>query len=175
MLYHLHELSHFFGPFRLFEYITFRAGGAFFTAFLLTVLAIPPLLPFFRKHCIQKSARTDDGGPPHKPLMGGIVIIASILVSAFLWGMVPDRKLIVFLLATFALGVLGFADDFIKLRYLRQERDGVKERTKIIVQAVVSVVAIYALYKTHGTVTMKIFLPGFKPPFQFVPGSETSR
>ena len=47
MLYYLHNFSEYFGPLRLFEYISFRAGGAFFTAFLLTVFAIPPLLPFF--------------------------------------------------------------------------------------------------------------------------------
>ena len=172
MLYYLHNFSEFFGPFRLFEYITFRAGGAFFTAFLLTVFAIPPLLPFFRKHCIQKSARIDNGEKPHKPLMGGVIIIASVLISSLLWGVLSDRKLIVFLLATIALALLGFADDFIKLKYLRQERDGVKERTKVIIQAIVSILAVYVLYKTHGTVTMKIFLPCFKRAFQFVPGVE---
>ena len=172
MLYYLHNFSEFFGPFRLFEYITFRAGGAFFSAFLLTVFAIPPLLPFFRKHCIQKSARIDNGEKPHKPLMGGVIIIASVLISSSLWGVLFDRKLIVFLLATIALALLGFADDFIKLKYLRQERDGVKERTKVIIQAIVSILAVYALYKTHGTVTMKIFLPCFKRAFQFEPGAE---
>ena len=173
MLCDLHNFSQFFGPLRLFEYITFRAGGAFFTAFVLTVAVIPPLLPFLRKHCIQKSARTDDGGPPHKPLMGGVVIMGSVLISSLLWGVVTDRKLIVFLLATAALAILGFADDFVKLKYLRQERDGVKERTKAVIQAIVSILAIYALYKTSGTVTMKIFLPCFKRAFQFVPGPES--
>ena len=172
MFYYLHIYSDWFGPLRLFEYISFRAGGAFFTAFLLTVLAIPPLLPFFRKYCIQMSARTDDDTRPKKPLMGGVVIIGAVVISALLWGMIPDRKLIVFIFATLALAALGFVDDFIKLKYLRQERDGVKRNTKIVVQAIIAVVAIYALYKTHGTVTMKIFLPCFKQAFQFVPGSE---
>ena len=172
MLYYLHNFSDWFGPFRLFEYISFRAGGAFFTAFLLTVFAILPLLPFFKTHCIQKSARTDDDTRPKKPLMGGVVIIGAVVISALLWGMIADRKLIVFILATLALAVLGFVDDFIKLKYLRQERDGVKRNTKIFFQALISVIAIYALYKTHGTVTMKIFLPCFKQAFQFVPGSE---
>ena len=172
MLYLLHHLDSFFGPLRLFEYISFRAGGAFMTAFLLTMLLIPPLLPFFKKHCVQKSARTDDGKQPHKPLMGGILIIGSVMISTLLWGVLSDRKLIVFLLATIALAALGFADDYIKLRYLRQERDGVKERTKVIVQALVSFLAIYALYKTYGTVTMKIHLPLFKYPFQFLPDAK---
>ena len=172
MFYYLHNFSDCFGPFRLFEYISFRAGGAFFTAFLLTVFAIPPLLSFFKTHCIQKSARTNDDTRPKKPLMGGVIIIGAVVISALLWGMIPDRKLIVFILATLALAALGFVDDFIKLKYLRQERDGVKRNTKIFFQALISVIAIYALYKTHGTVTMKIFLPCFKQAFQFVPGNE---
>ena len=94
--------------------------------------------------------------------MGGVVIIGAVVFSALLWGMISDRKLVVFILATLALATLGFVDDFIKLKYLRQERDGVKRKTKIIVQAIISAVAIYALYKTHGTVTMKMFLPCFK-------------
>ena len=172
MLYYLHNFSEYFGPLRLFEYISFRAGGAFFTAFLLTVLTVPPLLPFFKTHCIQMSARTDDDTSPKKPLMGGVVIIGAVVISALLWGMIPDRKLNVFIFATLTLAALGFVDDFIKLKYLRQERDGVKRNTKIFFQALISIIAIYALYKTHGTVTVKIFLPCFKQPFQFVPGSE---
>ena len=163
MFYYLHNFSEWFGPLRIFEYITFRAAGAFFTAFLLTVLAIPPLLPFFNKNCIQKSTRTDDDTRPKKPLMGGVIIISSVVISALLWGMICDRKLIVFILATLALAGLGFVDDFIKIKYFRQERDGVKRNTKIIVQAIISIIAIYALYKTHGTVTMQIFLPGLMP------------
>ena len=38
MLYFLSELKHLWGPLRLFEYITFRAGAAAFTAFLIVVL-----------------------------------------------------------------------------------------------------------------------------------------
>ena len=172
MLYYLHNLSDVFGPLRLFEYISFRAGGAFFTAFAITVLIIPFLLPFFKRNCVQKSSRTDDGKKPHKPLMGGVVIIGAIVIAALLWGKIPDRKLLVFIAATIALAVLGFVDDFIKLKYLREERDGVKRSTKVFFQALISVICIYALYKTHGTVTMKIFLPCFKQAFQFVPGAE---
>ena len=119
MFYYLHNFSELFGPLRLFEYISFRAGGAFFTAFLLTAFAIPPLLPFFKMHCIQKSSRTGDGKKPYKPLMGGVIIIGAVVISALLWGMVSDSKLVVFILATLALATLGFVDDFIKLKYLR--------------------------------------------------------
>lgn len=174
MLYLLADWSSHFGPLRLFDYVTFRAGGAFLTAFFLVVLAIPPLLPFFRKHCIQKSARTDDAPQqkPSTPLMGGVVIIAGIVLSTLFWGKLPERTLIVFLIATLALMFLGMADDIIKTRYLRSEKDGVKERTKLIVQAVVAIFAIYALYKTQGAVTMQVHFPLSRQPFQFLPGTE---
>ncbi len=173
MLYLLADLSRYFGPLRLFDYVTFRAAGAFVTAFLLVVLAIPPLLPFFRKHCVQLSARTDDAKEkPKTPLMGGVVIILGIVISTVFWGRLPERTLIVFLLATIALTLLGMADDIIKTRYLRSEKDGVSERTKMLIQAVVAVLAIYALYKTHGAVTMQVYCPLAKQPFQFLPGGE---
>lgn len=173
MLYFLHNLETYFGPFRLFEYVTFRSGGAFVTAFLIVLFGVPPLLPFFQKHCVQKSARTDDAKDKRQvPLMGGVVIVVAIVMSVLLWGIITERILMVFLLATLALTGLGMTDDIIKTRYLRSERDGVKERTKLIVQAIVTFAAIYALYKTHGTVTMKVFFPFAKQPFQFLPGAE---
>jgi len=173
MLYFLHNFETYFGPFRLFEYVTFRSGGAFVTAFLIVLFGVPPLLPFFQKYCVQKSARTDDAkDKPRIPLMGGVVIVGAIVMSVLLWGIITERILAVFLLATLALTGLGMTDDIIKTRYLRSERDGVKERTKLIVQAIVAFAAIYALYKTHGTVTMKIFFPFAKQPFQILPGAE---
>ncbi len=175
MLYFLSGWSVYFGPFRLFEYVTFRAGGAFLTAFLAVAAAIPYLLPFFRKHCVQKSARTDDAvqQKPTTPLMGGVIIIGGVVLSTVLWSQVTERALVVFLLATLALTLLGMTDDIIKTLYLRSEKDGVKERTKLLVQAAVAVVAIYALYKTHGAVTMKVYFPFSRNPFQFLPGTET--
>ena len=129
MLYLLADWSSHFGPLRLFDYVTFRAAGAFLTAFLLVALAIPPLLPFFRKHCVQKSARTDDAPQqkPTTPLMGGVIIIAGIIISTLFWGKLPERTLFVFIIATLGLMALGMVDDIIKTRYLRSEKDGVKE------------------------------------------------
>lgn len=174
MLYLLADWSSHFGPLRLFDYVTFRAAGAFLTAFLLVALAIPPLLPFFRKHCVQKSARTDDAPQqkPTTPLMGGVIIIAGIIISTLFWGKLPERTLFVFIIATLGLMALGMVDDIIKTRYLRSEKDGVKERTKLIIQAIVAVFAIYALYKTHGAITMQVHCPFSRQPFQFLPGAE---
>ena len=53
MYYYLSSLSTDWGPLRLFNYITFRAGGAFITAFLIVLLSIPVFLPYFRVHCVH--------------------------------------------------------------------------------------------------------------------------
>lgn len=174
MLYFLNSLESVWGPFRLFHYITFRAGGAFITAFLFVLFVIPPFLPFFRKHCIQKSPRMDDQPEkPKVPLMGGVFVVAAIVFAALLWGRITDRTFIIFTLSTLALAILGMADDIIKTKYLRSERDGVRERTKVLVQGAVAVVAVYLLYKTSGTVTMQVFFPFSRQPFHFQPGGES--
>lgn len=174
MLYFLNSLESAWGPFRLFHYTTFRAGGAFLTAFVFVLFAIPPFLPFFRNHCVQLSPRMDDAAAqkPQTPLMGGVFIVVAITLAAVLWGRITERTLVIFLLATIALCILGMVDDIIKTKYLRTERDGVKERTKLVVQTAVAVIAVYLLYKTRGTVTMKVFFPFTRQPFQFLPGKE---
>ena len=174
MLFFLSSLESAWGPFRLFHYTTFRAGGAFLTAFVFVLFSIPPFLPFFRNHCVQLSPRMDDAvvQKPQTPLMGGVFVVVAITLAAVLWGRITERTLVIFLLATIALGILGMIDDIIKTKYLRTERDGVKERTKLVVQTAVAVIAVYLLYKTHGTVTMKVFFPFTRQPFQFLPGKE---
>ena len=174
MYYYLNSLASDWGPFRLFNYITFRAGGAFIMAFLIVLLAIPVFLPFFQAHCVQMSPRMDDQPEkPRTPLMGGIIMISAIVISTMLWSRITERTLIIFVLSTLALGILGMIDDIIKTKYLRSERDGVRERTKMIVQAVVTVIALYLLYKTSGTVTMQVYFPFSRQPFQFYPGEES--
>ena len=174
MLFFLSSLESAWGPFRLFHYTTFRAGGAFLTAFVFVLFSIPPCLPFFRNHCVQLSPRMDDAvvQKPQTPLMGGVFVVVAITLAAVMWGRITERTLVIFLLATIALGILGMIDDIIKTKYLRTERDGVKERTKLVVQTAVAVIAVYLLYKTHGTVTMKVFFPFTRQPFQFLPGKE---
>lgn len=183
MLFLLHYLRGTFSPLRLFEYVTFRAAGAFLTAFLLVALLLPLFLPFFRKHLTQKSERLDsaNGGPvgdpaaPPKtrpPLMGGLLIVGAVIVTTVLWGIVWERMLAVFLLVLVVLTLLGMADDIIKVKYLRRERDGVTERTKLIVQTLVTVLAVYLLYKTRGSVSMQVFFPFSKQPFHFSPEGE---
>lgn len=80
-------------------------------------------------------------------------------------GLINECMLTVLVLATLTFVLVELVDDCSKVRYRRQERDRVKECAKLIVQLPVSMIAVYALYKTHVMVTM-IFSNN---RFQFLP------
>ena len=122
MLYYLSDLKDFFGPLRIFEFITFRAAGALFTALLLTLLLGPLTIRFLHRFKIYSPGRLNGLVPeeeltPEKdqtPAMGGILIILSITVSTLLWGVLTNPFTSLFLATLLSLGGLGFLDDFMK-------------------------------------------------------------
>ena len=181
MLYYLESLRTAFGPFRLFEYVTFRSGGALLTALLIVLIAGKPVIGILKKFCIanwryENLLGEQEGEALKKktPTMGGILIVGAILISTLLWG-VMNRMLIIFLCVLCTLCVLGFVDDFIKIRYKRDVRDGVSGKAKMLVQFLISLSAAYLLYKTPDAVTMKLFIPFFKEPVIALPDMDTAK
>ena len=93
MLYLLSYFSDFFGPLRLFEYVTFRAGGAAITAFLLVLLLGKYVAKALRSLNAMGAERLQGIMPPEMidkeksktPCMGGILIIGAIVVAGILW------------------------------------------------------------------------------------------
>ena len=181
MLYYLEGLRSAFGPFRLFEYVTFRAGGALFTAMLFVILFGKPVIKLLKKFCVANwryenllSEQEDEELKKKTPTMGGVLIVAAILISTLLWG-VMNRMLIIFLCVLCSLSVLGFMDDFIKIRYKRDIRDGVSGKMKMFVQFFISLSAAYFLYKTPEAVTMQLYIPFFKDPVIALPDNDTAQ
>src|SRR6266852_1814627 len=93
MFYYLTEFKDLFFAFNIFKYITFRAGMAAVTTFLLCVIFGPIVIEKLKKFKIQEVAKRDDCPDLDKfqhskqgtPTMGGIFIIGSILISVLLW------------------------------------------------------------------------------------------
>ena len=106
--------------------------------------------------------------------MGGLLIVAAILVSTLLWG-VMNRMLLIFLCVLCSLCILGFLDDFIKIRYKRNIRDGISGKAKLLVQFLIALSAAYLLYKTPDAVTMKLFVPFFKDPVIALPDMDSAQ
>src|SRR5262249_43193281 len=119
MLYYLHNLKNIWGAFNVFQYITFRAGGAIVTALLASLALGPAVITMLRRHKIEQIQRAD--GPSshmHKqgtPTMGGLLIFAAVLISSLLW-MRPDNRFTWIMVGVMvALTAVGFWDDYLKL------------------------------------------------------------
>ena len=151
MLYLLSLLSGDFGPFRLFDYVTLRAGGAARTAVLLVVLLGGFTARQLRRLNAQAASRLEGLVPPEfidkeknrTPCMGGILLIGAILVTALLWNVMTNPIAITLVVATAAFSLIGFADDFMKVVYKR--RDGIPGRAKLAGQFLVAGLAVWRL------------------------------
>ncbi|MDP8298997.1 MAG: phospho-N-acetylmuramoyl-pentapeptide-transferase [Candidatus Tantalella remota] len=143
VLYPLREL--WFG-FNVFRYITFRASMAAVTSFLICVIFGPPIIRRLRKLNIGQYVRKEhvDGIShllKHKegtPTMGGILILIAVLVSALLWCRIDNDYVIMVMAGMVWLGVIGFIDDYIKLK--NKSAKGIAGVTKLAGQVVLALI-----------------------------------
>ena len=121
---------------RLFTYLSFRAIFASAAAILISLLLGRRIIRWLQKKQIGEEIR-DLGleGQLQKkgtPTMGGIIIILSILISVLLFADLTNIYIILLLITTVWLGLLGFADDYIKV--FRHNKEGMSEKGKLIAQ-----------------------------------------
>ena len=103
----------------LFDFISFRAGMAVITSLIITLLFGAKLIEFLQKKQVGESIR-DLGldGQMEKagtPTMGGVIIIAGIIIPTILFANLYNIYIQLMLIATFWLGTIGFIDDYIKV------------------------------------------------------------
>jgi phospho-N-acetylmuramoyl-pentapeptide-transferase len=140
MLYDLLvPLVKYWGAFNVFRYITFRTAMATVTALVISFVLGPWLITRLRR--LQQGGETirEDTPERHRtkagtPTMGGLVILAAILVSTLLWTNLFNRYVWVLILSTAGLGLIGFLDDRKKLR----TRKGISARQKFGAQIVLA-------------------------------------
>lgn len=124
MLYFLHTFKDVSIIFNIFRYITFRAAGASVMAFLLSLWLGPAIIEWLKSFNVTQNQKREHaqqihGFYAHKekvPTMGGILIVASIVLSVLFWGNLTNRFIWILLAATVWFGGVGFLDDWIKLR-----------------------------------------------------------
>ena len=131
----------------LFRYHTFRAGGAAFTAFGISLLFGERLIRRLISLKIGQPIRTAEevnklfelhGKKAGTPTMGGVLILGSLVASTLLWCKLANPMVWTILLATVGLGLLGFWDDYLKVS--KKNSKGVSARTKLGWQFVVALV-----------------------------------
>ncbi|WP_339855964.1 phospho-N-acetylmuramoyl-pentapeptide-transferase [uncultured Nisaea sp.] len=147
MLYNLLvPLSDEYQIFNLFRYLTFRTGGAIMTALLIGFVLGPWLIDWLRSKQREGQPIREDGPESHlltkkgTPTMGGLLILIALSVSTLLWADLSNGFIWAVLLVTGGFGLLGFADDFLKLT--KRNTKGLPGKIKLLGQVAISIVAV---------------------------------
>lgn len=105
--------------FRIFKYITVRAGGAALFSLAIVLILTPLFINYLKKKGFyEKTKREYLENHIHKeaiPTMGGVIILFGIILSTLLFARLDNRVIILILLATMAFGLVGFLDDYLKI------------------------------------------------------------
>lgn len=144
----------------LFRFITFRAGMAILISLLISMVFGRKLIDALRRKQIGETVR-DLGleGQMQKkgtPTMGGLIILAAILVPTLLLAKLDNIYIQLLLLTTVWMGLIGFLDDYIKV--FKKNKEGLRGIFKVIGQIGLGVIVGAALY-LHPDVVMKEELP----------------
>jgi phospho-N-acetylmuramoyl-pentapeptide-transferase len=163
VLYHLlYPLAEQYGAFNVVRYITFRTAAATLTALFITFLVGPWLIRRLGALRVGQPIRAI--GPAHQskagtPTMGGLLILLALVVSVLLWSELDNRFVWILLGLTIGYGVLGFVDDYQKVR--KGSSAGVSARTKLVWQTVLALGVGLAIY-TDPNFDKELAVPFFK-------------
>ncbi len=161
-------LSESVSVFHVFKYITVRSAGAAITSLLISLVLAPSLIRWLYMMKIGQEIRRDECPPLHLlhknkqgvPTMGGVLIILSVLVSTLLWAQFSLYTILA--LGVFvSLGLLGFADDYTKVK--QKNAAGISGKTKLVVQSLVALAAALILI-FYGKESFPFYVPFFKNP-----------
>ncbi len=132
--------------FNLFRYITFRTGAAILTTLLLAFWLGPKLIRWLKSKQGEGQPIREDGPETHfvkkgTPTMGGVIILVPFFIAALLWADLSNAYVWIVLFVTLGFGLVGFADDYLKLT--KRNTKGVSGRMRLSIQAAVSGIAAY--------------------------------
>jgi len=182
MFYYLFEYLHkySFPGARLFHYISFRSAMTIITALLISLFIGKRIIQYLQKKQIGEIVR-DLGleGQLEKkgtPTMGGLIIIASIIIPTLLFADLGNIYIILMLITTLWLGFIGFIDDYIKV--FKKHKEGLAGKMKILGQVILGLIVGVTLYLSDDVVVReKILDPSGKPVVRIIqdPGSATTQ
>ncbi|NTW23116.1 MAG: phospho-N-acetylmuramoyl-pentapeptide-transferase [Lentimicrobium sp.] len=157
MLYYLFDLldkTYDFPGAGMFQYISFRAALAIITSLTISLLFGKSLINYLRNKQVGETVR-DLGleGQKEKqgtPTMGGLIILAAIVIPTLLFAKLNNIYIILILVTTIWLGFIGFLDDYIKV--FRHDKKGLAGKFKILGQIIIGLVVGFTLYFHDGVV-----------------------
>jgi len=160
------KLFHYFPPFRIFRYLTFRTAFASLTALFTGLIVGPVVIRRLRDFQISQYIR-EEGPQAHQkkagtPTMGGLLIAIAILVPTLLWADLSNPFVWIAVFSTLAFAAIGFTDDYLKVVHRRNL--GLTARAKIGYQVVASVLIAVALIALQhcGEYSTRLLVPFLK-------------
>ena len=146
----------------VFNYITFRTAMAVILSLVITMVMGKSLISFLRKKQIGETIR-DLGlqGEKEKkgtPTMGGIIIIAAIIIPTLLFARVLNVYIILMLVSTVWLGFVGFLDDYIKV--FKKNKEGLAGKFKVMGQVGLGIIVGLTLYYNNHVMISREVIKG---------------
>lgn len=155
MLYHLFEFlqnNYDLPGAGVFQYISFRAAGSVIASLIISMLIGKKVIQFLQLKQVGEIVRDLDlAGQIQKqgtPTMGGIIILASILIPTLLFAKLDNVYVILMIVSTIWLGAIGFVDDYIKV--FKKDKEGLAGKFKVLGQVGIGVVVACTLYFSDG-------------------------
>ena len=152
---------------RLFKYLTFRSGGAVLTALFVAFVMGPPLIRWLKKKQGKGQPIRSDGPQRHivekqgTPTMGGLLILVPVLVATLLWADLSNPYVWIVILVTVSYGMLGFADDYLKVT--RRSSAGISGRTRLLIEFGVAFLATWLIMQVEDAQQQGVLaVPFFK-------------
>ncbi len=152
------------GVLNLFRYITFRAGAATATALLIGLIIGPRFIGWLRVRQGKGQPIRDDGPQSHlakrgTPTMGGLMILTSLTLAMLMWMDFGNRYLWACMLITVGFGVIGFLDDYDKIK--KRHHQGVSGRMRLLAEFLVAGIGCWIISWGAGT---ELYIPFYNGP-----------
>ena len=146
--YLLYPLKEIVSGFNIFRYITFRSAAAAITALFISFVVGPYIIKKLRQKQIREEIRKD-GPQSHlqksgTPTMGGLIILAAVIIPTLLWAQVLNIYVQLILFATLWMGIVGFIDDYLKV--VKKLPKGLVARYKLLGQLTLGAIVGGVIY-----------------------------
>jgi phospho-N-acetylmuramoyl-pentapeptide-transferase len=141
MIYHLSYYLKFYWPFlNVVHYVSVRAVASLLSSLLFSLIFGDDFIKFSARFFRSKAREFTPESHRSKdsmPSMGGIFILATVLINALLWCDLANRQVWIFLLCLIGFGMLGFWDDWNKIHAHKGISSGSKFKLQLLVAAIV--------------------------------------
>ncbi len=165
LLHLLYPLADLFSPFNLFQYLTFRSGGALFTAMIIFFAFGARFIRFLKSIQPEGQPIREDGPQSHlitkkgTPTMGGGLLLIAIAIATVLWADLTNAYVWAVLIVTLGFGAIGLSDDYLKLK--KRKNTGLTSRQKFLAQCVLALCSTVII----TSITREPLATGLAVPF----------